>query len=585
MRYYKNIFHCLFYQLVIVAFSSVAFASAKISTNLSGVFAYENAKRTHQIIPGGFSVISEDPAPFDGNFSQCAPVTDYNNWPKDIENKSIFPYLARHASINPTQYAEFCDFVEDWYQTSCAVVHYFPGGSEVIGSGSLIGGNCVSTARHNFNDVPTSHIFVRFFKYSIFSHKGKMFAQEESLDIPVIDTCCAINGLDAGYLELPFLESSTFNKYAKVLPIQQSTFGGSLSPGEYGMFHFAGGMHQISAGNMHDCVMGSWLHNDISIQAGPGSSGATVIGKWFDRTEGCGTSIYRKIGNEWGTSVERRLISFSHFTNSGATLDSISAPYLYDPHFLPSAASFSESGYEYLKWFWQEYAGQGGKHPSPAMYNVQDDHSNHHIIPKGDFFYLWHYINDMPTYQPVNDRLKSAILKQVKRESLTAKKGFYPKKRANEPYDAQLELYNRIRNNFNELLQLSYIDHYPSSEITKRFCWFGWNLFQGPDANHRTDDPSSSSDNTDLSEKHKPKKFNKGLWDCLKNPQTGLHQKIQALKQATLKGVPDTNLLFQLDASLATIIDLLKKSPSLVKTYPFNPTEWEEQGGKYWVKT
>jgi len=61
--------------------------------------------------------------------------------------------------------------------------------------------------------------------------------------------------------------------------------------------------------------------------------------------------------------------------------------------------------------------------------------------------------------------------------------------------------------------------------------------------------------------------------------------KIQALKQATLKGVPDTNLLFQLDASLATIIDLLKKSPSLVKTYPFNPTEWEEQGGKYWVKT
>jgi len=412
-----------------------------------------------------------------------------------------------------------------------------------------------------------------------------MFAQEESLDIPVIDTCCAINGLDAGYLELPILKLSTFNKYAKVLPIEQSAFGGSLSPGEYGMFHFAGGMHQISAGNMHDCVMGSWLHNDISIQAGPGSSGATVIGKWFDRTEGCGTSIYRKIGNEWGTSVERRLISFSHFSNSGATLDSISAPYLYDPHFLPSAASFSESGYEYLKWFWQEYAGQGGKHPSPAMYNVQDDHSNHHIIPKGDFFYLWHYINDMLTYQPVNDRLKSAILKQVKRESLTAKKGFYPKKRANELYDAQLELYNRIRNNFNELLQLSYIDHYPSSEITKRFCWFGWNLFQGPDANHRTDDPSSSSDNTDLSEKHKPKKFNKGLWDCLKNPQTGLHQKIQALKQATLKGVPDTNLLFQLDASLATIIDLLKKSPSLVKTYPFNPTEWEEQGGKYWVKT
>lgn len=355
-------------------------------------------------------------------FSQCAPVTDYNNWPKDIENKSIFPYLARHASINPTQYAEFCDFVEDWYQTSCAVVHYFPGGSEVIGSGSLIGGNCVSTARHNFNDVPTSHIFVRFFKYSIFSHKGKMFAQEESLDIPVIDTCCAINGLDAGYLVLPFLESSTFNKYAKVLPIQQSAFGGNLSPGEYGMFHFADGMHQISTGNMHDCVMGSWLHNDISIQAGPGSSGATVIGKWFDRTEGCGTSIYRKIGNEWRTSVERRLISFSHFTNSGATLDSISAPYLYDPHFLPSAASFSESGYEYLKWFWQEYAGQGGKHPSPAMYNVQDDHSNHHIIPQGDLFYLWHYVSDTLTYQPVNDKLKCAILMQVKTELLNPKK-------------------------------------------------------------------------------------------------------------------------------------------------------------------
>ncbi len=582
MRFYKNFFHCLFYQLVIVGFSSVAFASAKISTNLPGIFAYENTTRFHQIMPGGFSVISEDPAPFDGNFSQCAPVTDYNNWPKDIENKSIFPYLARHASINPTQYAEFCDFVEDWYQTSCAVVHYLPGGSEVIGSGSLIGGNCVSTARHNFNDVPTSHIFVRFFKYSIFFHEGKMFAQEESLDIPVIGTCCAINGLDAGYLELPILKLSTFNKYAKVLPIQQSAFGGNLSPGEYGMFHFADGMHQISTGNMHDCVMGSWLHNDISIQAGPGSSGATVIGKWFDRTEGCGTSIYRKIGNEWGTSVERRLISFSHFTNSGATLDSISPPYLYDPHFLPSAASFSESGYEYLKWFWQEYAGQGGKHPSPAMYNVQDDHSNHHIIPQGDLFYLWHYVSDTLTYQPVNDKLKCAILMQVKTELLNPKK---TKQRAGQLYADQLDLYTCLQNKFKKLLEISYKDQYQIQETTKMFCWFGWNLFQGPDANHRTDDPKSSSDKTDLSEKHKPKKFNKELWECLKNPQTGLYKSIQVLKQATLKGVPGTDLLFQLDTSLATIIDLLKKSPSLVKTYPFNPTEWEEQGGKYWVKT
>ena len=579
MRFYKNIFYCLFYQLVIVGFSSVAFASAKISTNLPGIFAYENTTRFHQIMPGGFLVISEDPAPFDGNFAQLESVTTYNAWPKNIKNKSIFPYLARHASINPTQCAEFCDFVEDWYQTSCAVVHYFPGGSEVIGSGSLIGGNSVSTARHNFNDVPTSHIFVRFFKYSIFSHKGKMFVQEESLDIPVIDTCCALNGLDAGYLELPILESSKFNKYAKVLPIQQSAFGGNLSPGEYGMFHFAGGMHQISAGKMQECVMGSWLHNDISIQAGPGSSGATVIGKWFNRTEGCGTSIYRKIGNEWGTSVERRLISFSHFSNPGASLDPISAPYLYDPHFLPSAASFSESSYEYLKWFWQEYAGQGGDHPSLAMYKVHDDHGNHHIIPKGDLFYLWHYVSDTLTYQPVNDRLKGAILMQVKTELLDAKK---TKQRAGQLYSEQLNLYTCLQNKFKKLLEISYKDQYQPQETTKRFCWFGWNLFQGPDSNHRKDDPKFS---IDRSEKKKPREFKEKLWDCLKNPQTGLHQKIQALKQATLKGVPDTNLLFQLDASLATIIDLLKKSPSLVKTYPFNPTEWEEQGGKYWVKT
>jgi hypothetical protein len=354
------------------------------------------------------------------------------------------------------------------------------------------------------------------------------------------------------------------------------------------MFHFAGGIHQVSVGEVNQCMWGAWLHNDIAIQGGPGSSGAAVIGKWFDHIQGCGVSIYRQIHQDWGTSVERRLISFAHFANPGATLDCISAPYLYDSNFyVSSSAHLSESGYEFLRWS-LAYAGHGNDHPGLKMFEVQENHSNHHIIPRGDLLYLWDYVYDVPTYQPVTDRLKEAIRLQVIAESLNAKRRktpFNSQERANFLYNEQLKVYGQLRQHLNELC-VTYYDRYGRYQSVNGpigFYWAEWNLFKGWNSHHRSDDPVR--DGEDRSEKNKPHGFNKGLWECLKNPKTGLYHGIQSLKQSTLSGVPNISLLSQLDESVVKIIELWIRLPKHHKIiHPFNPDEWESQKGLYRVR-
>jgi hypothetical protein len=54
------------------------------------------------------------------------------------------------------------------------------------------------------------------------------------------------------------------------------------------------------------------ISNNISIQAGPGASGATVIWKVYDNVRGKGISVYRIIDPLLGGyQVERRVISFA----------------------------------------------------------------------------------------------------------------------------------------------------------------------------------------------------------------------------------------------------------------------------------
>lgn len=597
MGFYKRKFWYVFCVLAYLSLNGFVFASGKVVTDVPGVFAYANSRGYyHQIKSHDFPIIHEDPLPasfygFGGKTPLGFPLTNHNNWPEKLSNASIFPYLARHPSVNPGRYDEVCAFVNDWYQSSCAIVYSSSTGTEIVGSGSLVGNGLVSTARHNFEHIPAHHLFARFFRYSVVPtpYVGVLWVQEHYLDVPVMSTYRAINGLDAGCLGLPFLDPKLFSQYARVLPIQASATDGFLSSGEYGMFHFAGGSHQISVGEVRPCTWGSWLHNDIAVQGGPGSSGAVVIGKWLGRVQGCGVSIYRQVQHDWGTSVERRLISFAHFTNVGATLDPISAPYYYSPHFYVSSTNpFSESGYEFLRWK-LAYTREGNDHPNLPMFaHTEANHSNHHIIPRGDLLYLWNYAHDVPTFQPIMDRLRGAIDIQVTKESLVAKKKeapFNAKQRADALYDQHLAVYGRLRRCISGLYITFYDCHgrYQVMNESIGFYWAGWNLFKGWNEHYRSDDPLH--DGEDRSEKTKPKGFNKGLWSCLKDPKTGLYQRIQELKQATLKGVPDVGLLLQIEQSLLGIRELLDKNSALKLPHPYNLAEWEPRGvGLYRVR-
>ena len=576
---------------------------SKHKTFCENSFAYEQKGDWYywQMKPHDFPVINEDPRPYSQSYGSSSlsfsPVTVHNNWPEKLENASIFPYLMGHSSIDSVKYGGFCEFVQEWYKSSCAVVYYSDSGeSKIIGSGSLIGINdknltmTISTARHNFEYFPIGNLYARFFQYQVTLTNNNNWLQvcENYLDVPICDLYRAVDGLDAGYLISPLLQNSNvFFQYAKVLHTNLSIFDGNLSDGQYAMFHFAGGKPQISIGNVETTQIGSDLFDTIAIQAGPGASGAAIIQKSLDRVRGGGISIYRMVN---GGYVVRRIINFSQFNQKDRWIDEISAPY--NDGFLPISGIFQiispgmleESGYEFLRWLDEAHGKRRGingdkfSKPKYDIYKVENEayHSTHHIIPIDNMLYLWDY------FYRLDEETCNIIRDQVKEEA-----SFSSKK-----YNQKLDRKNRYSKLYKKVLERQYgkfhllLDNLCPSFYEKNtkielkhqkgFAWSLWNLFKGWNGTNRIDDPAVvalQNHSIDFSEKTRPKNFNEDLWEYVK----ALNDQIQILKKIkTLDTTIENNIYLVLLNLEQTWKQLPKQARRTI--YSFNEEEWKLMG-------
>lgn len=576
-------------------------------TTKQGLLAYERIDNDYlwPIENHGSAVLAESPQPIMSMPEQTtltySPITVWNDWPEKLSNISIFPWLLPHAENS--RHAKFSCFVKSWYQSACAIVYYPQSGDpKIIGSGALVRDGLVATARHNFENFPQDKLFIRFFYYSV-SQVNNHFLRirEQYLDVPIINRYPGNYGIDAGYLEIAMLCNKTIvTQYSKILPIEKSLFDHTpLSAGHYAMFHFSGGKPQVSIGKIETQNVGMQLHDNISIQAGPGASGAAVIWKGLNTTLGGGISIYRIIDNG---CIRRRIINFSEFYNLGY-LDKISAPYYFNANFqiIPSTA-LNESGYEFLRYRLEDYRGRRVDHPDNDVYKlVNENHSNHHIIPISDLLYLWDYFHKLDA-QTIRDIIK--IVKSECNERLLQGMSrlnkyvldYYPdsNERAFHLEDGKKELNKKIsqfsekryqelyRENLNKKYAQFYLlfktlsPNYQNNSSTN-FAWSFWNLFKGWKKDYRTDDPASEY-SSDFSEKIRPKLFTRTLWHCVKNPNDGLYHRIQQLKSTSVPNSANEATLFNCMHTLANTWSRQTKSGN--HPHQYNLEEWEKMGIK-----
>lgn len=568
----------------------------RIDTEIPNAFAYEQIGSWYywKIKPNDSPIIKEQPRPAPQSCDECsfgAPLTVFNGWPEKLSNAGIFPYLIKHPSIESSKYGEFCDFVTEWYKTTCAIVYYSSDGdSKIIGTGSLIRKNLVATARHNFENIPRERLFVRFFNYGVQSTRNPNYLKihENYLDVPVAHKYRAQNGLDAGCLRISALQDKNLlSIYARILPIQKDLFDGPLSEGQYAMFHFSGGRPQISLGEIERSGSESNLHDEISIQAGPGASGAAVIQKCFDRVIGGGTSIYRIVNDG---CVDRRIINFSRFHGAqNGAIDKISAPYFYDSNFqvMPSEV-LEESGYEFLRWRDDTHIGRrgangGASKPRFSVYNVDLNHTAHHIIPIDDMLYLWEYLHhlDEETRIEIRNQINSDARKFAKKQ-----------KRRLGPQEIE-SAKNRFAQLCNEKIRTryhgfhvvladlcpSFYDDHEKKELKDKsgFAWSLWNLFKGWNLEHRADDPTRVAAELhlpDFSEKTRPNGFDTDLWRCIKS----LNEQIQILKKSRVRAEADERQLYQSLCALRGTWLSFTESNQVI--YGFDPDEWIVMGRK-----
>lgn len=566
-----------------------------------------------------YPIIHRDPTAVDADFLTAAPagapVTAYNDWPKEqINNASIFEYLLDCADGQP--YKEFYDFVKNWYQSACAIV-YCPEQDDpvIIGSGTLIDWETVVTARHNFEFFPIDRLYARFFLYnSIIKSPGNCLRVNESyLDIPVINKYHAELGRDAGYLKLPSLALDLFKQYAKVLPRRAEAFTSNIPAGHYAMFHFAGGDFLVSIGEVNDGRLCE-LHNQISIQAGFGASGATIIWKGLDPLPiGCGISVYRIVNDR----VQRRIISFSHFSDrAGEGIDEISAPYRTAEEAVSIIfRALDESGYEFLRYTPAAYARV--EHPNHDCYMVKKEfprHCNHHIIPIENLLFLWDYFQKLP--KDHEKKICERIDEEAKEKLAKIEKEYQEHIRINCSSDGQVDLEASLTNwkskkkecnltkqeiarikkiKIEEAVKKLYSTFHeiltslcPLGNVDRTwFAWSFWNLFNGWKIGYRTDDPCkdlSSFPTLDFSEKTKPLHFPLALWGSLKNPENGVHYKIEQLKKASCSHdtrshqAAEASLLASLKSLSKIWRDTLEENKTI---YPYHEDEWQKANGRF----
>lgn len=528
-----------------------------------------------------------------------ADVSIYNNWPKDIHNSSIFPYLLLN-SADAQQFPEFCTFIKNWYQTSCAIV-FEPtvGDRKVIGTGTLVKNGLIITARHNFQYIPTKSLYIRFFRYVVKNHDSKrLYVKESYLDLPVINKNLAKGGLDAGGLEFSQpLNKNLLSKYTKILPITKNlnSIDGLLPSGHYAMFHFAAGKPQISIGKIEDSDYYPY-NEDINIHAGPGASGATIIWHAFDQTLGMGISVYRIHDNN---KIYRRLISFAKFSQTTGH-SNIIAPYnQFD--FLPIFVRDLElDGYEFLQWSLNNYQGLHINHPSLQQNNpyfVAMNHSNHHIIPQMDLLYLWDYFHILDTNSEtiiknwVNNSINAT--RQKKHDKLNDSLAYFePNVKAQERQIRCDEIEKKLKIERDKIYKAKYAEQLQTQygniltlmltlppfnrDDRTWFAWSFWNLFQGWKLSYRLDDPTNTT-TSDYSEQTKPLLFPSVVWNCLKHSSNGLYHCIQEIK-ASPDPIREANVLSSLQTLTVAWQNYQQSASTLI--HPYNTNEWDLVGLK-----
>ena len=428
------------------------------------------------------------------------------------------------------------------------------------------------------------------------SNPHYLCVRERHLDIPVISKNQANHGVDGGYLKIPSLQNtSVFKRYAKIISTDFNLFYSALPSGDYAMFHFSGGKPQVSVGKIHVSSFGSALHDNAFIQGGPGASGAGLIWKGFNTVSAVGVSIYRFM-NEG--NIQRRIIQFPQFT-SGVFSDGISDPYRYNPSFMMIPVSaFNEDGYEFLRYRLDAHAGRRVDSPADNAYRVNLSHSNHHIVPIDDLLYLWDYFHtlDENTVEQIRFQVNNECRKFKKLRTQALNRDideFYPTERQQKWEDgirdinqaAELFKNNRFDELYRDILLQKYCLFYrvlirlcPNETFDRTwFVWSFWNLFKGWEKNYRADDPADGC-SRDFSEKRHPKSFSSSLWNCIKNPETGLHHRIQQLKATKEINSSHETILFSCMDTLAK--EWSKRRPDEKIIHPYKAEEWDYMGQK-----
>ena len=526
----------------------------------------------------GAAVIPEGPRPIldagDGELEGTGASLDvYNDWPPQVENEPLFQYLLPDQAPQP--YQGFRDFVKNWYQSACAILHDSDSEDpKIIGSGASVGQDRVVTARHIFHTIPLANLFVRFSRYDVnYSQDPRWWiVKEQYIDVPVLGTEMTRDGLDAGFLILPPL--GQLSHYTRSVPCHVDACDTSISGGKYALFHFAAGIPQVSVGRVTEATFGSNLHNEIALQAGPGASGGVIISQNFDRVEGAGVSIYRMLQRDG--YVDRRLISFSRMSSPGWS-DAISAPYGVNPNFrvVPRDA-LTQSGYEFVRWLREAHVNrrQGG-HYRKHGYQLVDQHdkplprqqySNHHIISLDDLLFLWDYYQRLDP--ETEEEIRRKVADEARANGTQHKKSFDKKARTQQLRQQTIQKFYGRGQAIMQAISAPF-----SSPGDSRFVWSAWNLFQGWKCRYRTDDPSKVALRQglrDFSEKQKPRNFNLQLWNCVK----ALNRSIQTLKTNSR----NVDFEVQTDEALENLKNIWMRLKSPQKPHPFHEEEWENQG-------
>ncbi|CAO5680881.1 MAG: hypothetical protein HEEMFOPI_01405 [Holosporales bacterium] len=538
-----------------------------------------------------------------------APLSEDNGWPEKIDNQGIFPYLVQGRS-DP-----FCAFVQDTYKYSCAVIEYTDDDVPlVIGSGGYLYGELfgidegvVATARHNFQGKNITRLYVRFYNYEVNKDQkqGFLHVKESYIDVPVVRTVEATNGLDAGVLCLKKIPPNLCSSYTRMISPATAGYADGFAcmpEGKYALFHFAGGHHLVSVGHIYAPPMGTWISSNIRIEGGNGASGAMFLQKNIG-LEAHGISIYRYVED---CSEKRRAIPFSRFFASARTItDSITAPYAHDPNFVvPVAPTLASDGYEFLRWRDCTHIGRrhGGafNHPADPMYDLEnsDNMSNHHIIPIDHLIWLFEYFCDERLDEATADDIKKSVNKDEIRQQFNAQNAddarlaFQDKAYKRDAEQKIEKLHTQavtasrkkaLNDRYAHVQKL--IDGLTPGGVRDKtqFAWAWWNLFKGP--NCRADDPAHDGTG-DYSEKHAPLSFEQGkaaLWLAVK----GLDNSIKSLKKASQLNdyARISKVEKEVEDSFNKLANVWKNQDPHPQIHPYNSNEWiklgKTPGGQY----